>query len=85
MTANIEVGRIYKISYLDHSTGEHHGEDYGMIRLWKLTDIGKVMFIKDSHIVLVNSWGHNDDEEMVTKYTCILKSAIIEVTELIKK
>ena len=82
---NIEVGKTYEISYLDHSTGEHHGKDYNMIRLWRLTDIGKVMFIGDSHIVLANSWGQNENEEMVTKYTCILKSAIIKVMEMVKK
>lgn len=82
MNLKIKLGRIYKISYLDHSTGEHHGNDYEEIKLWRLVDIGKVVLVGDTHVVVVNSWGKNENEETITKYTCILKSAILKVEEL---
>lgn len=78
----IKVGRIYKISYLDHSTGEHHGDDYEDIKLWKLTDVGKVILIKDNYVILANSWGQNENEETITKYACIITSTILNIEEL---
>ena len=78
----IKVGRIYKILYLDHSTGEHHGDKYEEIKLWKLVDIGKAILVKDGYIILANSWGKNENEEMITKYVCIITSTILKVEEL---
>lgn len=78
----IKLGRIYRISYLDHSTGEYHGSDYEEIKLWKLVDIGKTILVKDNYVVLANSWGKNENEETITKYTCIIKSAILKAEEL---
>ena len=82
MSLKIELGKIYKISYLDHSTGEYHGGNYEEIKLWKFVDIGKVILVKDGHVVLANSWGKNESEETVTKYICILRSAILKAEEL---
>lgn len=78
----IKVGRIYKISYLDHSTGEHHGDNYEEIKLWKLVDIGKVILVKDNYVILGSSWGRNENEETITKYACIIISTISKVEEL---
>ncbi len=82
MRLKIEQGKIYKILYLDHSTGEHHGSNYEEIKLWKLVDIGKAILVKETYVVLANSWGKNEDEETITKYTCIIKSAILKAEEL---
>ena len=78
----IKSGKIYKILYLDHSTGEHRGSDYEEIKLWKLVDIGKAILVKDTYVVLANSWGKNENEETITKYTCIIRSAMLSAEEL---